>query len=56
MARERDRLAKGQNPRERVEVPKRGERCPRCHSGAGSKPCLLCAPHLVPIEFGGTKQ
>lgn len=49
---ERDKLASGANPRERVAVPRRGERCPRCHRGAGSgHPCLLCAPELVPIEF-----
>lgn len=53
-SKERDQLASGPNPRERVAVPKRGERCPRCHRGAGSgQSCLLCAPELVPIAFGG---
>jgi hypothetical protein len=53
-SKERDKLASGPNPRDRVAAPKHGERCPRCHRGAGSgHPCLLCAPELVPIAFGG---
>lgn len=56
-SKERDRLATGPNPRERVAVPAPDERCPRCHGriGAGrARPCLLCAPHLVPVAFGGS--
>lgn len=45
-----DRLAAGPNPRSRVPVPKRGERCPRCHSGAQDRACLLCRPDLVPAS------
>jgi hypothetical protein len=48
-SRDIDRLARGPSPQERVGVPQRGERCPRCHRGVGNgQPCLLCAPHLVP--------
>lgn len=56
-SKEIDRLAKGPNPRDRVAVPEEGERCPRCHqriTKGRSWPCLLCAPHLVPVQFGGT--
>lgn len=56
---DRDRLARGPFPRLRIDVPKPGERCPRHHGGVErepTRPCLLCAPHLVPVEFGGTKQ
>lgn len=54
--RELDRLARGQNPRDRVAVPAVGERCPRCHqrvTKGQSRPCLLCCPELVPVAFGG---
>lgn len=49
-----DRLARGLGGADRVEVPKLGERCPRCHGrigrGRSVNPCMLCAPHLVPLE------
>jgi hypothetical protein len=50
LTRQLDRLAAGPNPRSRVPVPKRGERCPRCHSGAQDRACLLCRPDLVPAS------
>lgn len=51
-SKERDKLARGPNPRSRIEPPKPGERCPRCHASASSdKPCLLHNPEAVPSEF-----
>lgn len=54
--RDLDALAKGPDPLSRVAVPATGQRCPRCHGRVArgrSLPCLLCAPHLVPVAFGG---
>jgi hypothetical protein len=52
---DRDRLAKGPNPRARIAPPAEGERCPRCHQrmakGHTLRPCLLCNPDDVPLEF-----
>lgn len=48
-----DRLARGPGFSAQVPFPLQTERCPRCHSGAGDKPCLLCNPAAVPVEFGG---
>lgn len=56
-SKELDTLAAGPKPTERVAPPTDGERCPRCHARrarGNSHPCLLCAPHLVPVEYGGT--
>jgi hypothetical protein len=55
-SKELDRLASGPNPTSRVAPPGPGERCHRCHTRraiTGTRPCLLCAPELVPVEFGG---
>jgi hypothetical protein len=52
-----DKLAAGPNPSSRVAPPQPGERCHRCHrriAQGNSHPCLLCAPYLVPVAFGGT--
>ena len=49
-SKELEKLARGENPRDRVPVPAVGERCPRCHrtvSAARSWPCQLCAPEQV---------
>lgn len=53
MSRVIDKLATGTDPSDRVPMPRPGERCPRCHADAGSRPCLLCAPHLVPAGLRG---
>lgn len=59
-SRELEHLARGPDPRSRVDVPKVGGRCPRHHDtverGQYAKPCLLCRPDLVPVEHGGTKS
>jgi hypothetical protein len=60
-SKERDRLAAGANPRERVAVPQPGQRCPRHHgvvtaTSPLAAPCLLCRPDLVPVAFGGTLE
>ena len=40
---ERDTLAKGPVPR--IDPPKRGDRCPRCHRRAPKETkCALCNP------------
>lgn len=53
MSRLLDRLAKGLGPMSRVAKPNPGERCSRCHRGAGTGACLLCAPHLVSASLVG---
>lgn len=52
MTRDLDKLARGPgDPRARVQVPRLGDRCPRCHRRWRAGPCLLCAPDLVPEQF-----
>ena len=42
---DKDKLAKGPNPRDRIAVPKHGTRCPRCHVRAPKgERCDLCDP------------
>lgn len=60
-SKDRDALAAGTNPRDRVSVPRPGERCPRHHGEVNATsplapPCMLCRPDLVPVAFAGGKE